>query len=387
VVRKTIGSALIALSLATGARLLTDAQGAEVSARLPVPIAGFKIAVVARIPQARELAAAPNGDLFVGTAGSDVYLVRRAEATPLPPRIFATFGDDEAAGVALAHGSLFVGTEHAVWRLPYRDGQQISTGRPQRLASVRTRGGDDHVTTTVAVTGETLYASVGSSCNICAETDPTRATVQQMTLAGRNMHAKAVHIRNAIALATNPATGALWAGVAGQDELPAGHPYEIFDPLTLHAETPDYGWPTCFEDRRAALPGAECSKMTVARVVMPAYATPTGAAFYPARPTGRYAFPQRYRGGAFVAWHGSWHMPPVPPRIVFIPLRGDEPLRPVRWSDPRTQWSVFLDGFQVAGYGRIGRPTGVAVGPQGSLFVADDLAGVVYRIRPEASVP
>jgi glucose/arabinose dehydrogenase len=63
-------------------------------------------------------------------------------------------------------------------------------------------------------------------------------------------------------------------------------------------------------------------------------------------------------------------------------MRGDRPRRAVDWGDPTAQWSPFVGGFQVPGYGRIGRPSGVAVGAQGSLFVADDLAGVIYRIRP-----
>jgi glucose/arabinose dehydrogenase len=360
---------------------LGDARARAVAA-LPSPLAGFDIAVVARVPEPRQLAAAPNGDLLVGTAGSDVYIVANSEDTARPARVFAHLDDDEAAGVALDGATLFVGTEHGVWRVPYRTGVRGVNDDVRRIASVRTAGGDDHVTTSLAIAGGALFAAVGSSCNVCVESDPTRATVQQMTSNGGAMHAKAVHIRNAIALATNAATGSLWAGVAGQDELQHGHPYEIFDPVTLHRGTPDYGWPTCYENHRPVRPGIDCSNAVAARVVFPAYATPTGAAFYPAHPVGRYAFPQAYRGGAFVTFHGSWHTPPVPPRVAFVAMRGDQPQHPVDWSDPNIQWSSFAGGFQVRGFGRIGRPSGVAVGAQGSLFVADDLAGVIYRIRP-----
>jgi len=86
-------------------------------------------------------------------------------------------------------------------------------------------------------------------------------------------------------------------------------------------------------------------------------------------------------GGAFVAMHGSWHMPPVAPRVAFVAFRGGRAAKPIDWSDPNVQWSEFLGGFQT-GLWRIGRPTGVAVGPEGSLFVADDQAGAIYRIRP-----
>ena len=195
------------------------------------------------------------------------------------------------------------------------------------------------------------------------------------------MQPKARRIRNAIALATNPATGTLWAGVAGQDELAHGHPYEIFDPVTLHAGVADYGWPYCYENHRQA-DGKDCSTHVVPRVVMPAYETPIGAAFYPEHPTGAHAFPPPYRGGAFVTLHGSWHQPPVPPRVVFVPLNGDVPKTAVDWNDPTTQWKEFVGGFQLADGSRIARPTGVAVAPDGSLFVSDDQAGGIYRIRP-----
>ena len=64
-------------------------------------------------------------------------------------------------------------------------------------------------------------------------------------------------------------------------------------------------------------------------------------------------------------------------------MNGDAPRTPVNWSDPTAQWSDFISGFQLAdGTTRIGRPTGVAVGASGSLFVADDQTGDIYRIRP-----
>ena len=349
----------------------------------PVVRSGFELEVVARIPGARELAISPEGTLFVGTLGNDVYAVSNAERSAGPPRIFTSIDDAPAAGVALAGSALFVGTQHGVWKIPYRSGDRVATAAPQRLAAVRmsSRGGS-HRTTSVAVSGERLYASVGSSCNACQESDATRASILTMSLDGGDVRPKAVRIRNAIALAENPATTAVWAGVAGQDELEHGHPYEMFDPFTEQPGSADYGWPHCYENRIPAQPGQDCSRTAVARVIFPAYETPIGAAIYPLRPSGVHAFPNAYRGGAFVALHGSWHQPLVAPRVAFVPLRGDVPLVPVDWHDPERQWSTFVDGFQGHDGVRVGRPTGVAVGPEGSLFVADDEADVVYRIRP-----
>jgi glucose/arabinose dehydrogenase len=370
--------ALLAVAGAVAALRATDDPA------LPSVPSGFDIVVLAHVPDARELAFAPNGDLFAGTLGSDVYVLPDAEGAPGRPKVFVRMDDAPAAGIALAGGELFVGTQFGVWRIPYQNGDRTARRAPERIARVRPSGvSGAHVTTTVAVRGTQLFAGVGSSCNACdPDVDATRATVQEMKLDGSGMHPKAVHIRNPIALAVDPQTGSVWAGVAGQDELPHGHPYEIFDPITAHAGTVDYGWPHCYENHRKAEPGDDCSHQTPQRVVFPAYDTPIGAVFYPARQHGRYAFGSDYAGGFFVTLHGSWHTPPVPPRVAFVPMRGELPTTPVDWNDPATQWKEFVRGFQAEDGRRIGRPTGVAVGPEGSLFVADDKAGVIYRIRP-----
>jgi glucose/arabinose dehydrogenase len=371
--------AVAALALACAPASAQDR--AHVPAGITVP-SGFRIEVIANVPGARELAVAPNGDLFVGTLGSTVVQVPNAEGTPGAPHTFATLDQEPVAGVVVDGNWLYLGAQFGVFRLPYHTGDREARAKPEKIATVRPSGiARDHVTTTLAISGETLYASVGSSCNTCVpELDATRATIQMMHLDGSGMTPRATHIRNAIALAVNPATGTLWAGVAGQDELAHGHPYENFDAITLHPGVADYGWPYCYENR-IAVGNHDCSSAAVPRAVFPAYATPIGATFYPENMHGRYAFPAKYRG-AFVTLHGSWHQPPVPPRVVFVPMNGDEPRTAVNWSDPNVQWQEFVGGFQGADGARVARPAGVAVGPDGSLFVSDDQAGNIFRIRP-----
>jgi glucose/arabinose dehydrogenase len=353
-------------------------------ARLSVPD-GFAVEPIAHINGARELAVAANGDLFVGTNGSAVDVVAGAQTTPAAPATFVRLDDRPVAGVTIDGGTMYIGAQFGVYALPFAAGDRTARTTPRKIATVRPSGiARDHVTTSVAVARGRLYASVGSSCNNCQpDLDPTRATIQQMQLDGSAITPKAEHIRNAIALTTNPQTGALWAGVAGQDELAHGHPYEIVDDISAHPGVADFGWPYCYEDRKAVTPAHDCSTAAVPRIVMPAYETPIGAAFYPATLAGAFVFPPRYRGGLFVTLHGSWHLPPVPPRVVFIPMHGDEPQTPVDWNDPTAQWHEFLGGFQQPDGSRIGRPTGIAVGTDGSLFVADDDSGTIYRIRPK----
>ena len=344
---------------------------------------GFALERIATVSGAREIAATPNGDLLVGTTGNDVYIVPQAQGRAGAPRVFAHLPDSPAASVLTSGGFVYIGTQFDVWRAPYDPGDRAVRAPLRKIQVLRTNGvASDHLTTTLAVTGGRLFASVGSSCDACdPEIDDTRATVQEMALDGSGAHARAIHIRNAIALAVSPG-GALWAGVAGQDALAHGHPYEIFDPVTAHPRTADYGWPRCYENHRAVTPRTDCSQAVVPRVVFPAYETPIGAAFYPLHPSGRHAFPTAYAGGAFVALHGSWHRPLLPPRLVFVPMNDDAPRRPVDWNDPAAQWSDFVTGFQTAGDARPARPTGVCVGADGSLYFADDEAGGIYRIRP-----
>jgi glucose/arabinose dehydrogenase len=303
------------------------------------------------------------------------------------PQVFVDTSDSQAHGVALGGGFLYIGTHRNVWRVPYATGDQVARDAPRSIAQVRTMVDGGHSTTSVAYSGGVVYASVGSSCNSCVESDPSRATILQMAPDGTGFTPKAVRWRNAIALGVNPDTGTLWASGAEQDDLPLGHPYEPMDAVTLRDGVVDYGWPDCYENRQS-VNGADCSRNPVARVAIPAYSTAIGIAFYSTQQCGSYQFPEAYRGGAFVALHGSWHGPDqglpnlIPPRVIHVPMTGDTPATPANWNDATVQWTEFMAGFQDSNDNRIARPTGIAVGSQGSLFVADDQGGNIYRIRP-----
>jgi glucose/arabinose dehydrogenase len=367
---------------------------------------GFKIEVVAAIGSARELAALPNGDLLVATNGGEMDIIPNAEADGAPGKSvkFADALDNNPAGVTYVPTTctIYWGTNKGVWKATYKDGDLTGDFGSTPIAQVRqgtpTPGsdGDVHVTTSLAYANGSLYASVGSGCNACTEVDPTRATIQQMDPDGSNMKTKATRIRNAIALVTNPATGTVWAGGAGQDHIcdnaancpnGSGHPYEFFDAVTSHPGEADYGWPSCEENHQAYGSGADCSATVQPLIEFTAYSTLIGAAFYPANQMGSHAFPAQYKGGAFITSHGSWHTSTStnnhngyfsPPRLAFVPMSGDTPTTAVDWSDPTKQWSEFVTGWSQ----NTARATGVAVGAKGSLFVADDQTGLVYRIRP-----
>jgi glucose/arabinose dehydrogenase len=403
----------------------------------------------------RQLVALPNGDLLIGTGSpfvgnNQVYILPNADgpATAGTLSVFATLkdgscGDDRslkenAQGLAFAPaaggGTIFVGMECGVFAIPYETGD--TTGRPaNQILAVRqgpitnfATDGDVHHTTSVAVSGSNLYIGVGSSCNACAEADPTRAVVLRTNLSGGNQVTIAKRFRNPIALAVS-SSGNVWAGGAGQDcaittgviapatppptcasmdqaYLSDGHPFEFMDPVSERFASngntaADYFWPECEENRWAVFPGS-CASMVTHLVQAPAYETIVGATFYPiygsAAPM--YAFPAAYRGALFYTLHGSWHedntgVTVAPPRVVYVPMNGDQPKNPQTWGpagqpggDPYSTWgtsggnpAAFIDGFQDNTGARVGRPAGIAVGPNGSLFFSDDLNGNIYRIR------
>ncbi|HXJ21308.1 MAG TPA: hypothetical protein VMT03_13845 [Polyangia bacterium] len=369
------------------------------SIALTVP-SGFTLTNIAQVSKARQLVALPNGDLLVATNANSAYLIPNADAATAPgaPVVFTTPGESSAQGIAFDAKSctVYLSSQHNIYAMAYKDGQQSATSG---AAIAMVRGGsispnrpsgdtDNHTSTSVTVAGGALYAGVGSSCNACVESDATRASVQQFDLKGANMTTRATRFRNAIALTENPATGTLWAGGAGQDDLTSGHPFEFFDAVGLHSGVADYGWPACEENHTAYQSGASCASTVAPLVELPAYSTIIGAAFYPTGQTGAYAFPSSYQGGVFLAAHGSWHTNSdgsyaSVPQVVFVPMSGDAPATPVNWTDPTKQWTVFVGGFQKSdGKTRIARPTGVAVGPLGSLFVSDDQNGYIIRVRP-----
>jgi glucose/arabinose dehydrogenase len=421
--------------------------------RLTLPN-GFYGNAIASITAPRGLAFLPNGDLLVGTTAtrnasvpvsqpcsptcsSTIYIVPQADG-PLAagaPAPFVTVPDAEAQGVAYSptSGKIYIATTFGVWDVPYHYGDQSEPASAlTQIVHVRTgpitdavNDGDIHANTSVAVVGSNLYIGVGSSCNRCQEADPTRAVVLRTSLSGTNQVTIAKNFRNPLALTVNPQTGTVWGGGAGQDclsvssglyatqfptkcgsqdnaYLTGGHPYEFMDHISTSAAassngTADYGWPYCEEDHISYGSSTPCTNVEPA-VEAQAYSTIMGATFYPSSTSGSYAFPTHYGGGMFMAFHGSWHenangINVSPPNVVFVPMSGDTPVTPVNWAAPDAQWSgsVFLSSYQDNEGNRYGQPTGLAVGPQGSLFVADDCGNcsstfytgnAIYRIRP-----
>jgi glucose/arabinose dehydrogenase len=214
-----------------------------------------------------------------------------------------------------------------------------------------------------------MVVSVGSSCNVCEEEDPRRATILVYDdAAGNGGRILATGLRNAVGLDVNPTTGELWANNNGRDLMGDDEPPETL--YRIH-DGADYGWPRCHSGRiidpDMGQPG-DCDRVAPPIVEMQAHSAPLGMVFYDGS-----SFPADYAGDLFMAFHGSWNRSvPTGYKVVRIPFDGGEVSGPL--EDFATGW---LDETT---YETSGRPVGLAVGPDGALYISDSKGGFVYRV-------
>lgn len=281
-----------------------------------------------------------------------------------------TFAQDlnQPHSLVYQEGAWYVGLPNGIVRLPDVDGDGQLDQTPTEVVSLPDSG--SHRTRTVEFLSDgRMVVSVGSTCNVCLEEDERRATVlvyEGPSGTGESIYAKG--LRNAVGLAIHPETGQLWATNNGRDLMGDDLP-----PDTIHIleEGVDYGWPRCHGgtvvDPGFGGPGA-CDGVVPALIDLQAHSAPLGLVFY----TGDQ-FPAEYQGDLFVAYHGSWNRSvPTGYKVVRIPLDGSQPAGPVE---------DFAAGWLNEETGRAsGRPVGLAVGPDGALYVSDDKGGFIYRI-------
>ena len=223
--------------------------------------------------------------------------------------------------------------------------------------------------------GKKIYIAVGSSSNVDEDRadskDPRRAAILEMNPDGSAMRVFAGGLRNPVGMDWEPSTKTLWAVVNERDLL--GDDL-VPDYLTSVKEGAFYGWPYSYfgqnEDPRKKGQRPDL----VAKAIKPDYALGShtaalGLAFYNGK-----SFPQRYRGGAFIGMHGSWNRSKmVGYKVAFIPFVNGKPAGPL--EDILTGFIADESKFQA-----YGRPVGITVMPDGSLLVADDSGGTVWRV-------
>lgn len=340
---------------------------------MPTVPPGFKINVYAAdFKGPRWMQVAPNGDIFLAdTAGGKVVVLRDPQhAGSAQENEAFVSGLKEPYGIVFHDDYVYVGDTNELLRFKYDAKTSKRQGEAEHLMDLPTGG---HSTRSLALLpdGKHLLVGVGSQSNVSVESDPRRAAITICDLDGKNVRQYATGIRNPTGLAIEPSSGVLWTSVNERDGLGNDLPPDY---LTSVKDGGFYGWPYSYignnPDPRVKPQKPELTaKAIVPDVLLGAHRAPLQFAFY----TGTQ-FPESYRGGVFLAEHGSWNRTPrAGYQVVFVPFKNGKPS-----GDP----VPFLTGLvpdptKTEVYGR---PVGVAVAPDGSLLVSDDTAGTVYRI-------
>lgn len=388
--------------------------------------AGF-CALVAHegVGPARHLAVAPDGRVYVAiqdrrgqegqTERGGIVALRDTDGDGRLDERSERFGPEGGTGIAVQDGHLYFAPNGYVvrWRLP--EGALRPTGRADTVVYAFPEQ-RSHAAKPIVLDGSgNLWVTVGAPSNNCGgQTDRQRDARGQRPCpelerqagvwrfdANRTRQRQqdgerwATGLRNALALAFNPNDGQLYAGTHGRDQLNVVAP-EQFTPQQ-NAELPaeefvrlergsDFGWPYCHYDpqqnRRVLAPeyggdgqaAGDCGQYGAPLTAFPAHWAPQDLLFY----TGEQ-FPERYRGGVFIAWHGSWNRAPEPQRgykVTFQPMQNGR---------PAAEYETFADGF--AGTQTLQspgdaahRPMGLALAPDGTLYVVDSRQGRIWRV-------
>ena len=360
---------LILLPLLFVACTRAENSGSYLS-RLNLPD-GFHISIFSEAPSARMMVFSPGGVLLVSEPdeGKVVALPDTKETGIAERRVDVIDGLTEPHGLAFYKGKLYIAENHRVRSYDW-DEQNLKATNPRQLADLPGRGG--HSTRTVIFHHDKMYVSAGSSCNVCIEKDSRRATVMEFNPDGSGMRIFTKGLRNAVGMAVNPKTDTVWVTVNGRDMLGDDIPPEpIFD---LGKDGGDAGWPYCWGDR---VPDRQftkegdnrCENVLRPKVQIQAHSAPLGLDFYETS-----SFPADYRNNLFIALHGSWNRS-VPTGAKVIRVKLDDKGQPTGGVED------FITGWQNAAGKRWGRPAGILIANDGSMYISDDQAGLVYRVR------
>jgi len=341
---------------------------------LPTAPAGFHVNVFAQgFKRVRFLITAPNGDIFVADTGAgEVDVLRDPQHTggASQREVFAS-NLKQPFGIAFRDDYVYVGNTGEVVRFRYDKQTSKRLGDAEHILDLPPYGGHSTRTLAFSKDGQHLYISVGSDGNVDIEKDARRAAILVCDPDGKNSRIFASGLRNSVGLAIEPLTGVVWAAVNERDELGDNLPPDYFTSLK---DGGFYGWPYSYigdnVDPRVQPQKPELvAKAIIPDVLLGAHVAPLQFAFY----TGAQ-FPESYRGGAFIAEHGSWNRSSrTGYQVAFVGFKDGKAA-----VDP----APFLTGFSPnpAGPEVYGRPVGVTVTPDGALLVSDDGANVIYRV-------
>jgi Raf kinase inhibitor-like YbhB/YbcL family protein len=345
--------------------------------RLALP-PGFEISIFAEgLVNPRMIAVADDGTLYVTRrAVGDVLMLRDTDGDGRADEQARVASRPMMHGIAIDGDTVWLTTIEDVYRATRA---QDGTLGPLELVVDDLPAGGQHPNRMIVVGPDgKLYVTVGSTCNACGETDARNATMLRIEPDGSYATIFASGLRNTIGYGFEPQTGALWGMDHGIDWLGDNEQHEELNRIVEGAK---YGWPYVYADGKFNPqdypPGGIGMDEWAAESTDPVglytpHAAPMQLAFY----TGN-AFPEAYRGDAFVAMRGSWNRnPPSGYEVVRIDFQDGRPVG----FEPFVTGFLIEDADGASGWGYLGRPVGLAQGPDGALYLGDDSNGVIYRI-------
>ncbi len=359
-----------ALTIAAGLALTLPRAGQAQS--LPIDQIklppGFTIELLARVPNARQMALSPANILYVGSMREGKVHALPLDVDFKPGKLYVVADRLKMpVGVAWRDSSLYVSAVDRILRLDDIDRRLENPPAPAIVrADLPTE--THHGWKFIAFGPDGwLYVPVGAPCNIC-EPDPDRyAAILRLRPDGSELHTFARGVRNSVGFDWHPATGELWFTDNGRDLMGDDVPPDELN----HAPKPGmhFGYPYCHGGTVADPEYGHkrsCSDLAAPAQNLGAHVASLGMRFY----TGRQ-FPAQYRNRIFIAEHGSWNRSQKTGyRVSMVTLEGNRALA----------YEPFASGW-LQGESAWGRPADVLVLPDGSLLVSDDHAGAIYRIR------
>jgi glucose/arabinose dehydrogenase len=373
---------------------------------LVLPDGACATLVASGVGAVRQLAVAPNGDLYaaIQAGGRGGVLVLRDRNGDGKPDERASFAPSGANDVEIRNGWAYVALNDRILRYQLPPDKLAPAGEAETVVSGLPDTGNHKAKSLAFGADGAMYVSVGSATNSCQEADrharspgkdpcrelERRAGVWQFSADrigqrfedGRRF---ATGLRNPLALTTQPGSGALFAAVHGRDQLGdnwgfsaevnANNPAEE---LVQIKQGDDFGWPYCYysnEYRKKVLAPeyggdgqkvGRCASAKDPLLAFPGHWAPLALAFYDGD-----QFGPKYKGGLFVAFHGSWNRAPLPQegyRVVFVPFADGR---------PSGQYTTFASSRE--GPTKL-RASGLAVAPDGSLYISADENGKIWRV-------
>jgi glucose/arabinose dehydrogenase len=311
----------------------------------------------------RMMTVTDDGLLLVTEMGKGNVLGFRLEDEK-PQAIIVIKGLDQPSGITIHDEFLFVAEETSVSRYEYRGDGAVG----DRQVIIPDLPGGGHATRTIGVGPDNkLYLTVGSSCNLCEESDPRRAAMSRYNIDGTGGEVIAGGLRNTVGFTWHPATGEIWGTDNGRDNLGDDLPP---DEVNIILPGKNYGWPYCYGDHKVnpeyeddPVRARFCEATEPPAIELQAHSAPLGLRFLT-----EPAWPSAWQDNLFIAFHGSWNRKvPTGYKVVRV--------------DRNRQVSDFITGWLDQQSGSAwGRPVDIFFA-NNKMYISDDSSGSIYVVQ------